>query len=316
MKVSVVTSIGAVRVEDLPGQLGVELEIARLRQSLERWVESPVAELRPMLRWQLEARAKFFRPMTIFACQRAMFGRPAPSRIMRSAIALELMHNVSLIVDDILDRSRHRRGRLTLHCRFGALPALMTSGFIHAGAFARVANDSYSVGVLAELVQRLAVAECVQWRLRRHPLGVEDWRGIAGEDTGSMFEVCAALGTRDARLRPFGRLLGILYHGCDDVGDMRGASALGGGGDEDLRDGIVTLPIALAIRNPQVALMFRNPRPGDTRRLIRHVVETLDEAEDYLDGVAREAEQEALRIALHPEPLLRLIHHTRALSRS
>ena len=37
-------------------------------------------------------------------------------------------------------------------------------------------------------------AECLQWRLRRQPLGLEDWRAIAGEDTGSMFEICAALG--------------------------------------------------------------------------------------------------------------------------
>jgi hypothetical protein len=44
--------------------------------------------------------------------------------------------------------------------------------------------------LLAELMQRLGVAECVQWRLRRQPLTVSDWRGIAGEDTGSMFEVC------------------------------------------------------------------------------------------------------------------------------
>ena len=32
-------------------------------------------------------------------------------------------------------------------------------------------------------LKRLGVAECMQWRLRRQPLGVEDWRKIAGEDT-------------------------------------------------------------------------------------------------------------------------------------
>ena len=98
-----------------------------------------------------------------------------------------------------------------------------------------------NVQLLSELVKRLGVAEVMQWRLRRQPLGVEDWRKIAGEDTGSMFEVCACLGTRSDQLRRFGALLGMLYHGCDDVGDVRGAVALGGGGKEDLRDGILTL---------------------------------------------------------------------------
>ena len=43
-------------------------------------------------------------------------------RVLRAAAAVELLHNVSLIVDDILDRSRYRRGELSLHCRYGFLP--------------------------------------------------------------------------------------------------------------------------------------------------------------------------------------------------
>src|SRR6185312_11872450 len=129
---------------------------------------------------------------------------------------------------------------------FGLLPALMASGYIVADGYSMIRQDAYNVALMSELLKRLGVAECMQWRLRRQPLGVEDWRLIAGEDTGTMFEICACLGTRTEELRRFGRLLGILYHGCDDVGDLRGAKALGGGGDEDLRDGILTLPAALA----------------------------------------------------------------------
>ena len=61
--------------------------------------------------------------------------------MMRSTIALELFQNVSLIDDDILDRSRFRRGRLTLHCRLGDLRAWMTAGHLTAGGFAMVAGD-------------------------------------------------------------------------------------------------------------------------------------------------------------------------------
>src|SRR5438874_2136243 len=84
----------------------------------------------------------------------------------------------------------------------------------------------------AELMKRLGVAECMQWRLRRRVCGVETWRDIAGEDTGSMFETCARVGDSSGKLARFGYLLGILYHGCDDVGDVRGLAALGGGGEE------------------------------------------------------------------------------------
>jgi geranylgeranyl pyrophosphate synthase len=308
--------IGNVPVEQLPERIGVADEIEQLKHFIAEWVAEASDEVKQPVRWQLLSRPKYFRPLTIFACHRAVSARRLSKKLLRAVAALEIFHNVSLIVDDILDRSRFRRGRLTLHCRFGELPALMTSGFLTAGGFKLIENDPYSVRLLAELMQRLGVAECLQWRLRRFPLGVEDWRAIAGEDTGSMFEICARLGTRDDQLRKFGMLVGLLYHGCDDVGDVRGAMALGGGGEEDIRDGILTLPAAFAIRDADTAAIFRSPGKKNYRILTKRMFQALPQAEQYLDQIASEARSEALRNADRPEGLLGLIEHTRALSRS
>jgi geranylgeranyl pyrophosphate synthase len=310
-----VVSDNHVGVPGLAKLLALDRATAELKARIEQWVEASDAEMREPLLWQLSAASKFFRPLTVFACHRAVSGAPVSSRVMRSALALELFHNVTLIVDDLLDRSRFRRGKLTLHCRFGELQALMTAGYMAAGSFRLLASDSYGIRLLTELMQRLGVAECLQWRLRRRPLGVGDWRRIATEDTGVMFEVCARLGTRDDRLGSFGRLLGILYHGCDDVADVRGAKALGGGGQEDLRDRILTLPAALAVRDPRAAALFENPAGGSQQALRRKFAAALPEAEAYLDGVAAEATREARGNARAPKVLLRLIEHTRRLSR-
>lgn len=303
-------------IASLPDRLRLADDLARLRARIAAWVEDSAPEMRATLRWQLLASSKFFRPLTIFACHRAVSDRPVSAPLMLSAVALELFHNVSLIVDDILDRSRFRRGKLTLHCRYGELRALMTAGYITAGVFKLVAADAYAGRLLAELMQRLGIAECLQWRLRRQPLGVTDWRAIASEDTGSMFEVCARLGTRNDRLRLFGRLLGILYHGCDDVADVRGGSALGGGGHEDLRDGILTLPAAIAIQQARVAALFEAHNGRNGSRLQKQFKGALPKAERYLDQVAGEAADEALEHAENPEILRELIRHTRALSRA
>jgi geranylgeranyl pyrophosphate synthase len=299
----------------LAKHLALERATAELTSRIHEWIEASDAEVREPLRWQLAASSKHFRPLTVFACHRAISGAVVPPKVMRSALAVELFHNVTLIVDDVLDRSRFRRGKLTLHCRFGELQALMTAGYLAAESFRLLAADAYGVRLLAELMQRLGVAECLQWRLRRRPLGVGEWRRIATEDTGVMFEVCARLGTRDDQLRGFGRLLGILYHGCDDVADVRGAKALGGGGHEDLRDGILTLPAALATRDPRAAALFGNPAGGSQGALRRRFAASLPEAEAYLDGVATEAMREARGNARSPKVLLRLIEHTRRLSR-
>jgi geranylgeranyl pyrophosphate synthase len=295
--------------------LNFEPEMRELRAQIARWIDESDAEMHEALKWQFVAGSKYFRPLTIFSCYRAMHQGEVPAQIIRGALLIELFHNVSLVIDDIVDQSEYRREQLTLHSKFGQLTALMTSGYIVADGYRVAGDDLQASNLLSELLKRLAVAECMQWRLRRQPLGVEDWRKIAGEDTGSMFEVAACLGDRSGRLRKFGGLLGLLYHGCDDVADVRGTTALGGGGFDDLRDGILTLPAALAIRDPDVARRFCNPGDDDLEVIAKAFQAKLPDAEAYLDAIAEEARTEARLFAVNPEPLSALIDQTRRLSR-
>ncbi len=295
-------------------ELGISHEIDRLEAMIAEWIESCDEELHELLQWQFLDGAKYFRPATVFSCYRALHNRPCDGDVFTSAMIIEILHNMTLIVDDILDKSRYRRKKLTLHCRFGSLRALMASGYVVAESYRMARTDPFVIDLITELIERLGVAECMQWRLRQQPLGLEDWRRIAGEDTGSMFEVCACLGGRGERLRRYGALLGLLYHGCDDVADVRGVEALGGGGEEDIRDGILTLPASLAIRNPEVAARFCNPQDGDIKILASAFEAKLPEAERHLDQIAEDARQEAARCCGNPAGLIALVDHTRQLS--
>ncbi|MDA0171322.1 polyprenyl synthetase family protein [Solirubrobacter taibaiensis] len=302
-------------VDGVIAALGETEEIERLRARLATWLEGVDEELRESLAWAFAGTPKHYRPLTLFACHRATQGPPGDDAI-ELAFAMELMHNMSLVIDDVLDESDERRGIDTIQKRFGSLNALMSSGYLVADAFDAFAEDPFAIRHLAELLRRLAAAECLQWRLRRQPLGVEDWRRIAGEDTGSMFEICAVLGARSERLRQYGHLVGVLYHGCDDVGDQRGLEALGGGGEEDIRDGILTLPAALAIRDPQTRALFLidDDDPERLATLALRCREQLDDAERVLDGIADAAREEARRFAATPGPLLALVDQVRPLS--
>ena len=302
---------------DIIAELGFSDEVRRLRAMLDDWIGEADLEMRPLLDWQFVGGAKYFRPLTMFSCHRAMTTQAVPDSLIRSAAVLEMMHNVSLIIDDIVDESDDRRGKPTLYRRFGLLPALMASGFIVADGFRMSAMDPHDIRLFSDLLKRLGVAECRQWRLRRQPLGVEDWLEIASEDTGSMFETCACLATRDETLRKFGHLLGVLYHGCDDVGDVKGLESLGGGGEEDLRDGILTLPAALAIRDPAIAELFCSPDPSpeDLARISAAMRAELPAAEQQLDELAAKARWEARVHAADPAGLSALVNHTRELSR-
>ena len=284
---------GGSETSNVIAALALDEEIARLQRAISNWIEGRSPEMVEALRWQFGGAAKYYRPVTLFCCSRAVHGPAVSEPEINRAVIVELIHNMTLIVDDILDKSRYRRKKLTLHCRFGTLPALMTSGYVVAEAYRIAGADADAVALISELVSRLGVAECLQWRLRSQPLGVEDWRQIATEDTGSMFEVCACLGTRDERLRRFGQLLGLLYHGCDDVADVRGVDGLGGGGADDLRDGILTLPASIAIRDPAVSRAFCDPSERGDQTLAAAFKAALPEAERWLDYIAAEAKREA-----------------------
>jgi hypothetical protein len=91
---------------------------------------------------------------------------------------------------------------------------------------------------------------------------------------------------------------------------------LGGGSAKDIQDGILTLPAAIATRDPATALLFGNRDPEVIPAITARLVQVLPEAERYLDEIAREAVMEARANAPFPERLIELVQHTRALSRS
>lgn len=377
---------------DVIRHLGRSGEIDRLRTRLEAWMQGADPDVRPMLDQQFHGLSKYFRPLTIFGCHFACTRAPVPDRLIVTAQAVEMIHNVTLIIDDIVDRSDSRRGKPTLHPVYDSLTAYMVAGYIVADTYDVLAreladeffdlagrdaetegrrgdaiddrahlregavdrdgrsaldlgglvpgkvraslNDTgpvrFDMRLISELLKRLAVAECVQWDNRKggsqrrdgsrpsYPLGVADWRFLAREDTGCMFEICATLGSRTQRFRRFGRLLGMLYHGCDDVADVKNSARLGGGGVEDLRDSILTLPAALALEaRPELRSIFAHDplSEDDAKVLSAAFVEQLGPADRQLDAIQSEALDEAGALGVpYPEELLRLVEQVRPLS--
>ena len=301
----------------LASRLGLHQELAAVESMLADWIAGCDEEFQDILRFQFEPGSKYLRALSLLSCDAAMRTHPqatAGDDVLLGAVVIEIAHNVTLIVDDILDRSETRRGKPTVVKAFGELSAHMVAGYMMSDLFRLLRNEAFAQTQMSALFKRLAVAENRQWRLRKQPLGVTDWRQLAREDTGSMFEACANLATGNTRLGAFGNALGVLYHGCDDVADLRGADGLGGGGDEDIRDGILTLPAALALTDPGFAKRFAGA-PEDRHSLRPALEGQLNNAEQLLDELAVEARAEAQAFAHEPERLYELVAVVRQLSR-
>ena len=170
------------------------------------------------------------------------------NKIIQRAAYIHMIHEVSLILDDIFDKDDKRRGQRTVHCMYGTVPAASVAGWLTAYGLKHFSDDSILVRAIADCCTQLAEAEILQWqaRLNPRPTDFETWKEIARGDTGALFRLAADFaGCSNTDYVREIQALTYLYHGLDDVQDMTEDAApddsFVGGRKADLRDEIPTL---------------------------------------------------------------------------
>lgn len=179
--------------------------------------------------------------------------------LVRCAAAIELIHSASLLHDDIVDRSVERRGLKALHNIHGVRPTALTGVCLVHLALELIAPLADRVRrCLARAGRELARGQFTEI-VRRLDVGVGPAERIIimKKKTGSIFGLSCELGgllTGSApiyseRLRRVGAAFGVLYQIADDVDDIFGVpDELGREPGADLLEGVISLPIAIALR--------------------------------------------------------------------
>ena len=149
-----------------------------VEQALSLWVapEAP-AGLGEAMRYAVLDGGKRLRPLLVLAASEAVAGdAPAPARAqihaaaLRAACAVELIHAYSLVHDDMpcMDNDVLRRGKPTVHVKFGEAQALLAGDALQALAFELLTPDDGSV------------PDAVQATLCRLLAGAAGYEGMAG----------------------------------------------------------------------------------------------------------------------------------------
>ena len=107
--------------------MGLEVAAAELR---ERGVPVPALE------------GKVLRPLVAYALVPPELRQELDSRFWAGALAVQMVHEASLLHDDILDHASERRGRETLVSRQGVGPALVLGDHYHSWAYRAAAAAS------------------------------------------------------------------------------------------------------------------------------------------------------------------------------
>jgi geranylgeranyl pyrophosphate synthase len=217
----------------------------------------------------ISAGGKRLRPLLVFlAAGEQRVGDGAQARLVRAAVAVELIHSASLVHDDVLDAASVRRGAPTVVATGGRSAAVATGDLLFSRAFAELAAGGdgalEDVRALSAAASALATGELLQ-REDAWDVGIPLGRYMHRCElkTSSMFEAACRLGVLAVggsqelatALALFGRRIGLAFQLLDDVLDVSGpTSRTGKARGTDLLDGTVTLPLILAReRDPELA---------------------------------------------------------------
>ena len=207
---------------------------------------------------------KRLRPyMVIKSCQ-ILKGRV--SNAMPAASAVEMVHNFTLVHDDIMDNDEMRHGVPTVHKKFGIPIAILAGDVLFSKAFLVITDTKLSTSATTQLVSRLSKA-CVdvcEGQLLDVKMAEEkkipsqaEYITMIGKKTAALFDVSCAMGAICAttkvsdisNLSSFGRNLGIAFQITDDlIGVMGDPKITKKPVGNDLREGKKSLPILMAIK--------------------------------------------------------------------
>ncbi len=234
---------------------------------------------------------KQLRPLLALLMARACGGGPLPEDSIRYAAAVELLHNATLLHDDVADGSMIRRGSPTVASMLDPEHSVLVGDYWLVKAVDLVLgadrNVTEVIRLFAGTLARLAEGEMLQLqKAASADTSEEDYLRIIGDKTGSLFETACLSAAISVDASPewkrvaveYARNLGYAFQIKDDILDYAGGD-IGKPVGVDVREGKITLPLLGALRRVDAGLQ------EEIRGKVRTVREHPGYASDIMDFV-------------------------------
>lgn len=234
----------------------IRTEIADDLERLHKVIRDQLATANPLMDKvvtnYLKTKGKLIRPIIVILTAR-MFG-PVTERVLAAAASVELLHNASLIHDDIVDSSMVRRGCPTVNAVWDNHIAVLVGDFFVSSSMQQAIStgDVRIIDALCHLGKLLSLGELDQiYNARYHTLTEDAYYRIINYKTASLFVACARMGCyaqkvddrRTTVLSRYAELLGLCFQIRDDIFDYFSDNEVGKPTGNDLREGKITLPL-------------------------------------------------------------------------
>jgi geranylgeranyl diphosphate synthase type II len=156
------------------------------------------------------------------------------NKVYNAAIAVEILHNFTLVHDDIMDNSDKRRGRQTLHKKYDISTAILSGDNLVALAYENLLKDCYeNINSVVSIFTKGVVEVCEgqsldkEFELRKS-VSIPEYKRMIYKKTAALIETCCSIGAQLANadqkqlkaVSDFGRNLGMAFQIQDDLLDI------------------------------------------------------------------------------------------------
>lgn len=241
----------------------IAAELKRFDKYFEGALRTHVPLADNVIRYFLDRKGKRMRPILVLLAAK-MLKDDLPESVYYGATALELLHNATLMHDDVVDQSDERRGSATINKVWDNKVAVLMGDFFLAKCLqSSNATGSLDISViLSDMVTRLSEGELEQLsNARSHMLSEEAYFSVISGKTASLFAACMrvaayGVGASEAELEQLaqiGELIGLIFQIRDDVFDyFPSTSEIGKPTGHDIMEGKVTLPLLYALQHAPI----------------------------------------------------------------
>lgn len=265
----------------------ISSDLERLQKIIKQSLSSNSPLLNKIVDKYLETKGKQIRPIIVVLSAK-FFGAEVSDGVLCGAASVELLHNASLIHDDVIDETKQRRGHDTINNTWDNHIAVLVGDFFVSNALACAirTNDFRVISTISELGKELSTGEIDQIDVaKHHSIDEQTYFSIINKKTASLFQSCVkvggySVGASDidiANLSKFVELLGLSFQIKDDIFDYFKDDAIGKPTGNDMREGKVTLPLIYALSHTE------SPHHGEMRRLADSDSLTTEQIETLID---------------------------------
>jgi octaprenyl-diphosphate synthase len=231
----------------------IQAELEKVEASLQLFTASANPLISEISTYLFQKKGKRIRPALLILCSR-LVGYEGDDHILTSAL-VEFIHTASLIHDDIIDKADRRRGRESVHTRWGPNISVLLGDYLYIKSIglALESRQPRIVRILTDISSRMIEGELAEYYLSGNlEIAEQQYLDIIQNKTASLFSASCQIGgilggaspDEENRLAGFGRSLGMTFQIIDDLLDFKGDSRdMGKPTLSDISEGRFTLPL-------------------------------------------------------------------------